>query len=163
MLITEHFDSDEFACKDGTGYPLLALDEFDARGRNWQDTRLLPLCQTLEIIREAAGGEALIVDSGYRTIPYDEKLYERSAKNGDVAPATSSQHPKGRAADIRHATLSPPALHALIRKLYYGGKLPALGGLGLYPTFCHVDVRPRPADDPAHLAQWEGGRHSNVA
>jgi hypothetical protein len=161
VKITEHFDSDEFACHDGTPYPMLAVDELDPHGLVWGETRLRLLCETLEVIRAEAGDEALIIDSGFRTIAFDERLYERSAKNGDVAPATSSQHPKGRASDVRHARLSPAELHALILRLWRAGKLPHLGGLGLYPTFVHIDVRPRSVDNPTHLAQWTAGRASN--
>jgi uncharacterized protein YcbK (DUF882 family) len=161
--VTQHFSIEEFACRSGDPYPVSNLDEFDKRGRTWLETRLLPLCATLEIIRDAAGGERITIDSGYRTLAYDDRLYRLSAKNGDVAPATSSQHPKGRAADIRHASLSPQALHALILRLWDDDKLPFLGGLGEYENFVHLDCRPRPADNPTHLAQWTGGRKSNVA
>lgn len=163
MRVTEHFDSDEMACRDGTPYPLQQVDELDAEGRTWRVTRLEPLFDTLEIIRAAAGAGAITIDSGFRTLAYDQLLYERSKKDGDVAPATSSQHPKGRAADIVHARLSPKQLHGLIMKLWDSDKLPLLGGLGLYATFVHVDVRLRPPGDPEHLAQWTGGRKSNVA
>lgn len=175
MQITQHFAIEEFACHDGSAYPVSEPDEFDPEHRPWLITRLLVLCHTLEIIRLEANEEcrrlgfnppakgfSLIIDSGYRTIEFDEKLYERSAKNGDVAPATSSQHPKGRAADVRHERLAPADLHALILRLWRAGKLPRLGGLGKYPHFVHVDVRPRPRDEPDHLAQWTAGRASNT-
>lgn len=174
MQLTQHFSLEEFACHDGSAYPISTVDEFDAERRTWLITRLMPLCQTLETIRAEANEEcrrlgfplsakglSVIIDSGYRTIPYDEALYARSAKNGDVAPASSSQHPKGRAADIRHETLAPGDLHNLILRSWRAGRLPRLGGLGRYPHFCHVDVRPRPQDDPMHLAQWTAGRASN--
>lgn len=174
MQVTQHFGIEEFACRDGTAYPISKIDELDPARRGWLITRLMPLCQMLEVIRREANerccrlafvpppnGFALTIDSGYRTIRYDEMLYERSLKNGDVAPATSSQHPKGRAADVRHAVLSPADLHAVILCLFNAGKLPALGGLGRYPHFCHIDVRPRDPERPDRLAQWMAGRSSN--
>jgi uncharacterized protein YcbK (DUF882 family) len=78
-----------------------------------------------------------------------------------VAPAATSQHPKGRAADITHKILKPHEMFNLVLALYQRGLLPYLGGVGLYPNFIHVDVRPQ---EPAgHLAIWGGSRPSNVA
>jgi hypothetical protein len=156
--VTQHFSVQEFACHDGTPYPVAEFDDED--GRTWLESRLKPLCETLEVIREAAGYLPLTIDSGYRTLAYDDRLYQASAKDGTVAPASMSQHPKGRAADITHATMKPVALFSLILKLYEDGKLPMLGGVGLYPSFVHVDVRPRVNN---HLAIWGGHRPSNIA
>jgi uncharacterized protein YcbK (DUF882 family) len=147
MRITPNFSLAEFACKDGTPYP-----------DKWIDERLLPLCETLEVLRVAVGGP-ITIDSGYRTLEYDTKLYEASKKDGTKAPPTSSQHPKGRAADIRCA-LAPHELFNLTLELYQEGKLPHLGGVGLYPSFVHIDVRPRPNN---HLAIWGGSRPNNIA
>lgn len=146
--VTRHFSVGEFACRDGSAYPVAELDE---DGRTWLETRLLPLCETLEAIREAAGATPLTVNSGYRSPAYNAKL-SGSAKD--------SQHPKGRAADIVHRTMRPLALFSLILALYEDGKLPHLGGVGLYPNFVHVDVRPRVG---GHLAVWGGKRPSNIA
>lgn len=155
--VTEHFTISEFACKSGDPYPISNTED---DGRTWLGSRLKPLCDTLEVIRAAAGGTALTVDSGYRTLAYDERLYEASAKDGTVAPASRSQHPQGRAADIVHGTLRPVALFNLILSLYEQGKLPMLGGCGLYSNFVHVDVRPRVPEN--HLAIWGGTRPTNV-
>lgn len=152
VLVTAHFSVEEMACHDGTRYP---LDVIETRGpdagRTWLDSRLRPLCETLEAIRAAAGGSAIRVTSGYRSLAYNRRLGSHD----------TSQHPAGRAADIIHPTLRPHDLHALIVQLYHRGDLPRLGGLGLYPTFIHVDVRHRPED--GHLAQWTGGRATNEA
>lgn len=165
--ITEHFSLEEFACHDGTPYPVDQVDDEDPQGRTWRETRLMPLCETLEAIRAAAGGDPLIIDSGYRTLEYDERLYEADRGAGNVAPPQGSQHPKGRAADIRHPTLSPVGLRNLIGRLYADGQLPHLGGLGLYPTFVHADIAPRAGSsggaNDGHLRQWGGTRLSNIA
>jgi hypothetical protein len=167
LPVTAHFNIEEFACHDGTPYPISQSDDEDSLGRPWITTRLTPLCNTLEVIRDAAGGESITVDSGYRTLAYDEKIYEASAKDGSVAPASASQHPKGRAADIVHASKGPVEMFNLILQLYADGKLPQLGGVGLYPNFVHVDVRRRPGStggaNDGHLAIWGGTRPSNVA
>lgn len=135
IQVTPHFSTAEFACRDGTPYP-----------EEWIEERLRPLCETLEVVRDAAGGRAIRVTSGFRSLEY----------NRSIGSNDTSQHPQGRAADIQHPVLTAGALHTLILKLYKAGKLPRLGGLGFYPTFCHLDVRERPAD--GHLAQWLGTR-----
>jgi uncharacterized protein YcbK (DUF882 family) len=159
MQMTTHFSSEEFACKDGTAYPLRSMDEDDPQGRDWATTRLEVLCDVLEAIRSEAGNMPIAVDSGFRTLSYDTRLYEASAKDGTVAPPTSSQHPQGRAADIVHSKLKPSELFNLILDMYGRGLLPALGGIGLYPNFVHIDVRPH----HGHLAIWGGHRPTNIA
>lgn len=165
LPVTQHFSVAEFAQHDGTPYPA-----------EWIADRLHPLCETLEVVRAAAGGLPMAIDSGYRTEEYDQRLYDahqaalRAAGKPDdhlVAEPTSSQHPKGRAADITHSKLTPLQLFSLVLELYEAGKLPRLGGVGLYRTFVHIDVRPRPGTRGAavdgHLAIWGGSRPSNVA
>jgi uncharacterized protein YcbK (DUF882 family) len=161
MKITPNFALEEFASRDGTEYP-----------SEWIETRLRPLCETLEVVR-AAGGGTIHIDSGYRTLAYDQKLYDdyldkmrRGIATGTVAPPTSSQHPKGRAADIKHAVLQPHELFNLVLGLYHDGQLPQLGGVGLYPSFVHVDVRQRAGSNgganDGHLSIWGGTRPSNI-
>ncbi len=163
--VTENFAVEEFACHDGTPYP-----------SEWIEPWLLPLCQLLEVIRAKAGGGPMMVDSGYRTEEYDRRIYERhmaalatAGKPNDhlVAEPTSSEHPRGRAADIKRPGMTAVALFNLILGLYEAGELSQLGGVGLYTDFVHVDVRPRPGADGTatggHLAIWGGSRPSNVA
>lgn len=141
MKITTHFDSKEFDCRDGTPYPV-------ARRR----THLLFLCATLEEIR-AALGVPIKVLSGYRTPNYNRR----------VGGARNSRHVQADAADIVAKGYSAEQVHARILDLYRAGKLPRLGGLGLYPGFVHVDVRPRGVG--GRIARWNGGRANaeNVA
>lgn len=164
LPVTQHFSVDEFACRDGSAYPVELTDAGD--GRTWFEARLVPLCQMLEVIRAAAGGTSIAIDSGYRTLAYDQRLYDThlaaAGDDGLVAPPSSSEHPRGRAADIRHGSLSASQLFNLIMSLYEAGRLPQLGGIGLYPSFVHVDVRPR-SNSGKHLAIWGGARPSNVA
>jgi hypothetical protein len=107
MRVTEHFDSDEFKCHEGTPYPLDQADEDAPGGGTWLETRLRPLCETLETIR-AQVGRPVTIDSGFRTVAYDQRLYDRSAHDGLVATPQGSQHPKGRAADIKVANVARP-------------------------------------------------------
>jgi uncharacterized protein YcbK (DUF882 family) len=93
------------------------------------DFRLLAL---LESLRERAGGRPVIVNSGYRCEEYNKKA-------GGVP---RSYHLSGMAADIRIPGMAPGKL---IRYAYDVGFL----GLGLYNTFCHLDIRTK-------YASWEG-------
>ena len=164
MRITEHFDSAEWEGSDGP-YPLERIDAEDAEGRTWRETRLQPLAETLEAIRRCIDGPlAITPHGGYRSEEHQQRLVDESpdaAQAGEIAGATTSQHPKGRAADVYSRKWAANQLHAIILDMWRRGELPHLGGLGLYPTFVHVDVRPRPAS--GHLAQWGGSRAANVA
>lgn len=144
--MSRYFTVDEFRCRSGEPYP-----------EAWVGDRLAALLGVLDAIRDAWGGP-LIVVCGYRTAAYNAALAEASAKrNGGVSGvAQNSQHVQGRAADIRPDAPTVERvreLHDLTRKLFDGGSLPALGGLGLYPGWIHVDVR---AKVNGHLATWGG-------
>lgn len=66
------------------------------------------------------------INSGYRT----------ATKNKAVGGATQSQHLYGMAADITVKGVTPKKVYAYVDSL-----LPYSGGVGLYSTFVHVDVR----------------------
>lgn len=135
MKITPHLDDRELACHDGTPYP-----------PEWIESRARPLAETFEVIRLAAGDLPIDVLSAYRPEAYNRK----------IGSTQDSQHVQGRALDIRRRGWPASRLHTLIAGLYRGGKLPHLGGLGVYRTFVHFDVRPRPANN--RLARWSGAR-----
>jgi len=107
----------------------------------WRTSRAVHLAKTFEAIRARVGGP-LVVNSAYRT-----ELYNRT-----IGGAPSSQHVFGRALDLRHPSVSPPGLFAAIRDLQRAGQLPQLGGLGLYDSFVHIDVRPH-----EQLIAWVSG------
>lgn len=173
--VTPHFNIADFACHDGTPYPVSQIDDEDPAGGTWLQTRLLPLCQTFEVVREAGGGAPIDIDSGFRTVEYDQKLLDthlaRLAAEGlpndhMVAEPTSSDHPKGRAADAKHRTLKPIQFFNLILSLYEQGRLPFLSGVGLYPNFVHVSIGKRSGSNgvanDGHLRIWGGTRPTNV-
>jgi uncharacterized protein YcbK (DUF882 family) len=93
------------------------------------DFRLLDM---LEILRRKIGDRPIIVNSGYRCPSYNEK----------VGGVHGSYHLYGMAADVRVAGMEPVKL---IQYAYDVGFL----GLGLYKTFCHLDIR-------ANYTSWEG-------
>jgi len=87
------------------------------------DPRLVDL---LENIRRLTG-KPVHINSGYRS-----KEYNRTIKNA----SPKSQHCEGKAADIWIEGVSPDKISQ-----YAECFLGASGGIGIYHTFTHVDVR----------------------
>lgn len=139
MKLTEHFDSLEF------GHRALGTIPSSQYPEKWIQDRLLPLCQQLEIIRKELGENPITILSGYRSPEF----------NKAIGGAKASQHMEGRAADIVVKNISPEDLHAQILKMATN-KLIKIGGLGQYPRFVHVDIRPS-----AKLIRWSGSRQDN--
>lgn len=76
----------------------------------------------------------VIINSAYRT----------HSKNQQVDGAAYSQHLYGTAADISISGVSPKAVAD-----FAGTLMPRSGGIGIYQTFTHVDVR-------AARSRWRG-------
>ncbi len=118
-----------------------ALGEFLSRDGVCPPDALIPnvrrLAAELETIRRAIQRPILIV-SGYRS----------PAHNTRVRGAKSSRHMTGEAADIRIAGVEPGEILALVERLIRRGRLHN-GGVGLYRTWVHYDVRAQPA-------RWRG-------
>lgn len=115
--LSANFRLSEFHCKDGTPVPgeLLA---------NVQE-----LAKNLQVLRDSLK-KPITVNSGYRTESYNKK----------VGGSSNSQHVVGKAADIAVSQTSPTAVKAEIEKLIAAGRMKQ-GGIGLYGTFVHYDVR----------------------
>jgi uncharacterized protein YcbK (DUF882 family) len=139
VKVTPHFSVAEFArpARPARGFGIEAPypDE-------WIQARLKPLCGALEVLRARLGGKSIRIGSGYRDPAY----------NRAIGGARSSQHMAGRAADITVAGVAPAVVHATALALYQEGAL-EIGGLGRYPGFTHVDVRPG-----KRLVRWTGSR-----
>jgi uncharacterized protein YcbK (DUF882 family) len=78
----------------------------------------------LESIREKLG-EPIFLTSAYRCEVHNKKCGGKP----------KSQHLLGKAADIHIKSKSPKQLAAFLEKNF------KIGGMGIYPTFVHVDVR----------------------
>lgn len=143
--ITEHFSLEEFACKDGAPYP-----------QEWISDRLTPLCQMLEVVREACDHPVTVL-CGYRSAAYNERLRQRglTGESGTTGVAQHSQHTEGKAADITVFGMTVADLYKKIMDLQKAGKLPKIGGVGFYPHqgFCHVDIYRLPSGT---LRKWVG-------
>lgn len=116
-LLTTHFNWEEFDCKDGTEVPLIY------RGN------LQLLATNLEILRRVINRPIKIV-SGYRTI----------AHNKAISGAKLSQHLTASAADIKVKGRTPKEVANMIEKLILDGRM-SQGGIGVYPTWVHYDIR----------------------
>lgn len=79
-------------------------------------------------------GKAVTITSAYRTPTH----------NKAVGGTTYSQHLYGMAADIKVSGVSPKKVAEYAEKV-----LPNTGGIGIYDTFTHIDVR-------ATKARWKG-------
>ena len=97
------------------------------------------LVDLLQKIRDHFG-VAVTINSGYRTSAYNKK----------VGGATNSQHVKGTAADIVAKGVTPLEVAQYAEYL-----MPNSGGIGVYQTFTHVDVR-------ADRSRWDNRSGSEV-
>lgn len=91
------------------------------------------LVQVMQAIRSHFG-KPVTINSAYRTPAYNKK----------VGGALYSQHQYGTAADIVVNGVAPKDVAAYAETL-----LPNTGGIGVYSTFTHVDVRKA-------KARWKG-------
>jgi uncharacterized protein YcbK (DUF882 family) len=98
-------------------------------------SNLAQLANNLQILRNHLE-KPIIINSGYRSENY----------NKSIGGVKNSQHVLGNAADIRVEGISPKVLYGQIKMLIDAGKMKQ-GGLGLYDTFVHYDIR-------GHLARW---------
>lgn len=83
------------------------------------------LAELLQNIRDYFG-KSVTINSGYRTPSYNKK----------IGGATRSQHVEGTAADIVVNGVTPLEVAQYAEYL-----MPNMGGIGLYSSFTHVDVR----------------------
>ena len=119
--LTENFKLREFRCRDGSDVP----DEYMEN--------VLLLAQNLQVLREHIGKPIRVI-SGYRSKPYNTK----------IGGAKRSQHMLAKAADIKISGMSPSEVKVIIEQLIKEGKMKS-GGVGLYLTFTHYDIRGRNA------------------
>jgi len=119
--LTANFGLSEFRCRDGSEVPEELLENVQL------------LADNLQVLREHLGKPIRVI-SGYRSPKYNRK----------IGGARRSQHMLAKAADIKVAGMSPADVKAAIVSLIKDGSM-APGGVGLYTTFTHYDVRGRNA------------------
>jgi hypothetical protein len=123
--LTKNFKLREFTCKDGTAVPSEYIDNVQLLAKN------------LQVLRDYLD-EPIRVISGYRTKKYNTRI--RGARR--------SQHMLAKAGDIKIKSMKPREVYELIIKLIKEGKMMS-GGVGIYKTFVHYDVR-------GYNARWTG-------
>lgn len=123
--ITEHFNSSEFNCHDGTPVPEKYLPNLER------------LCINLEVLRSALYNNPIKILSGYRTPTY----------NKQVEGAKKSMHMTAAAGDITVLNFTPLRVYQTIEHMI-GMSLMEEGGLGLYDGWVHYDVR-------GYKARWD--------
>jgi uncharacterized protein YcbK (DUF882 family) len=117
IQLTKNFRLSEFACHDGTPVPSDLLKNINSLAFN------------LQVLREHINKPVIIL-SGFRTATYNSKV--------DGAPR--SQHLLARAADIQIKGITPYSTSRIIEDLIHE-EFMKQGGLGIYDTFVHYDIR----------------------
>ena len=119
MQLENNFSLKEFRCKDGTDVPDDLIDNVKKLAKN------------LQVLRDHIQKPITII-SGYRTPEYNKKC-------GGVK---RSQHLLAKAADIVVSGMTSLEVRDTIIQLIKDGEMDP-GGVGIYPTFTHYDVRGR--------------------
>lgn len=115
--MTKNFKLKEFECKDGSKMPLEVYEN------------VIKLANQLQFLREYTG-RPITINSAYRSPDHNAK----------VGGSKTSQHLLGKAADITIQSLKPAEVFMIIEELIDMGHM-LQGGLGLYDTFVHYDIR----------------------
>ena len=123
--MTKNFKLKEFECKCGCDMPLEVYEN------------IIKLASQLQFLRDYTG-RPITINSAYRCPEHNAK----------VGGSKTSQHLLGKAADITTQSLKPAEVYALIEELIDMGHM-LQGGLGLYDTFVHYDIRKT-------KARWNG-------
>ena len=123
--MTKNFKIKEFECKCECDMPLEVYEN------------IIKLASQLQFLRDYTG-RPITINSAYRCPEHNAK----------VGGSKTSQHLLGKAADITIQSLKPAEVYALIEDLIDMGHM-LQGGLGLYDTFVHYDIRKT-------KARWNG-------
>ena len=123
--MTKNFKIQEFECKGGCDMPLEVYEN------------IIKLASQLQFLRDYTG-RPITINSAYRCPDHNAK----------VGGSKTSQHLLGKAADITIQSLKPAEVFVLIEDLIDMGHM-LQGGLGLYDTFVHYDIRKT-------KARWNG-------
>ena len=117
MQLTENFNLSEFQCKCGCEMP-----EFVKKN-------VKELAEDLQVIRDKVG-VGFTPNSAYRCPKH----------NTTVGGVKTSQHLKGKAADINIKGIEPSEVADLVEDLMKAEVI-TKGGVGRYNSFTHVDIR----------------------
>ena len=124
MKLTTNFSKHEFDCSDGSEMPDNIL------------ANIRVLASYFQVIRDTIGVR-IDVNSSYRSMQF----------NRSIGSKDTSQHVTGKAADLSVNSITPEHLYDVIEYLIEWDFIPE-GGLGLYDTFVHYDIR-------GYKARWD--------
>lgn len=117
MRLSKNFWKSEFDSKDGAEMPTDVL------------FNIQKLANQLQVLRDYIG-KSIKVNSGYRSPKH----------NKSIGGVKNSQHVLGKAADIVVKGIKPQELALIIERLIDEGEM-LQGGIGIYNTFVHYDIR----------------------
>jgi uncharacterized protein YcbK (DUF882 family) len=117
MQITKNFNLNEFNSKCGRPMP--------ANVR----ANIIELAKNLQVLRDEVN-RPISITSGYRSP-------ERNAK---IKGAKNSQHLYGTAVDMNVQGMTPRQVAVILERLIYENKIKE-GGIGIYPSWVHYDIR----------------------
>ena len=115
--MTKNFTKEEFDCNDGSEMNIAIYHN------------MVKVANQLQTLRNYIG-KPITINSAYRSEEY----------NASIGGVKNSQHIMGRAADIVVKGMTPLAVHTTIELLIEKGDM-LQGGLGLYDSFVHYDIR----------------------
>jgi len=116
MKLTKNFSLEEFECNCGCKMPEFVKKNVEK------------LAENLQVLRDVVG--RLDLTNAYRCKEH----------NADVGGLWNSKHLLGKAADIKSEPIKPKELAQIINDLMKSENF-ELGGIGIYNTFTHVDIR----------------------
>jgi uncharacterized protein YcbK (DUF882 family) len=117
MQITKNFNLNEFNSKCGQPMP-----------ENIKKN-IIEIIHNLQVIRDEVK-LPISITSGYRSPEHNAK----------VKGAKDSQHVKGTAVDFKVEGLKPKEVAVIVERLIKEGKIKQ-GGIGIYPSWVHYDIR----------------------
>ena len=123
--MTKNFTKEEFDCNDGSEMPINVYHN------------MVKVANQLQILRDELK-KPIHINSAYRSEDY----------NKQIGGVKNSQHIMGRAADIAIKGMTPIEVSKVIERLISNGDM-LQGGLGLYDSFVHYDIR-------GTKARWDG-------
>lgn len=117
MKLTKNFSKSEFDSKDGAEMPDNVLENIKV------------VAEQLQVLRDVLN-IPITINSAYRSPKHNKKI-------GGVK---NSQHITGKAVDIVAKGITTNYLAFKINELILKGKM-LEGGIGIYDTFVHYDIR----------------------
>lgn len=109
------------------------LNEFNSKcGREMPENikkNIIEMIHNLQVIRDEVK-VPITITSGYRSPEHNAK----------VKGAKDSQHVKGTAVDFKVQGLTPKQVALIVERLIKEGKIKQ-GGIGIYPSWVHYDIR----------------------